>query len=430
MSDSDNDRAGAGNKIDDELAKAMRRSKLEAKKSPPKPEEYFDDEHMRQAYEMSHQESHASSSKCVGEFDEEEIRRVLELSGQAESQPAVAANPDGDFERMLAESAKEYEAYQQRQSEAAEGQAKEEEILKESARLAAEHKAATKERRKKEDEEYKQRLKTMKEDNKVEWMIKSQQRKKFSEYQIRREREIAEEEAKEARLQREAQQRQRELALRPNVDDDDPEYQRILREVQAESLGGAPAEDTVGEVADEDVPKYRKAKDSTEKKPQWTKYTTTSRDPSKAGSICAITDAIRKEFNEKAIAMAQMKSQSIEDPNDKFPKYYKKAIDDPYSNVGHAAGKKIPASEPPKPKPAWDMAKAVHGGNRKEILTAVEAEIVGRGREMPKDYIQGFSKKEVAKVNGGTAAPWMTRFAGVQTKINQGRKRSKPRDRT
>lgn len=415
MSDSESDSDGETTPkvaADDDFAKAMQLSKLEAEKSPPKQEDYFDDD---------------------------ELRRALELSHQACSAQAPTADSDSDFERMLAESAAEFEKMEEHRAEYAQNQEKEKEFLKESERMAAEHEKALKERLKQQKEDYSKQLTKVKYDNQKETENKEKRRKEFYEQQAARQKELDAMAAKEAETQRLREQAIRELRLQPVVPDSEMsrEEQEQMRQACIASLGDDEnKQDKDENLADVDVPTYREKKGENEKKPRPAKYTTTSRDPTNAGVVCEITDAIWEEFIEKICDRARLIREQEEDPNDKFPKYHKDTKEDPSSVEGNAVGAK-PDKEEPKGKPAWDSAKAMHGGTRQAVRTAAE---VRAGRALPQ--LQGGSRQQVAENNqefanaqgmkiNVTARPWMTRFAGVQDRIdNASRSKSKaPRSR-
>ena len=409
--DTDNDEVPEV-EAEDEFMKAMRLSKLEARKPRPRPEEDIFEREMCQAFELSQQQSHAPSREDPSDFDDE-MRRALELSQQVSHRPQVGPDSDAEFERLLAESAREHAAFQQQRASSGEDPAMEAEILKESERLAAEHAMALKKRRKEEQEEYNKQLKQTKWENKQEWMVKEKQRIKHLQRQAQRDKEIA---AEEAKARREADRLARLNASRGQRPDDDEATQALIRQIEAASLGDAPEAKVDDEVADVCPPIYVKLRGDTERRPNFLKYTTTSRDPIYAGTVCAITPAVTEEMREKLIEQAQLRNKEEEDPANPNPQYYKRSKDDPASKEGKAAGKKRAAPAPKQQiRPAWDMATALHGGTRQNVRNAVEA----AAGPLP------VAAAPTTRAAHPHPSPWMDRFNGVRRSGS----RSAPRDR-
>ena len=408
--------------VDDDLAKAMRFSTLEASNPSAAPNADFDEEQLRQALAMSEQESHASPRGTTGDFDEDQIRQAMALSEEAGPSRQPAQYDDAEFERLLAESAKEYETLQEQQKQIAESQAKEDEFIKESERMAAEFEAAMKRRRKKEKEEYSKQLQQIKAENKQEYEFKERHRAEFLKEDAKRRKEIAAEE-KKARIEAERQAEQaRRNNLRPNRSDDDAETQAMIQQAMAASLGDEPAEgEGNGDDPDADIPVYTKKLGPEDAiRPVVRKYTTTSRSPLKWGKCVRITPAILEEMREKWYERCKLENEKLQDSKDPFPEYYKYAKDDPASAEGKAAGKK---KAKPKPKeqaaPKFDyMATAMHGGTRTHQINNIEART---GRRMPAPQV-------VTPV--AHATPWMARFEGIQDRVNSERSWDRPRDRS
>ena len=408
--------------VDDDLAKAIRSSTLEASNPSATSTADFDEEQLRQALAMSEQENHASPRGITRDFYEDQIRRAMALSEEAGPSRQPALDDDAEFERLLAESAKEYEALQEQQKQIAESQAKEEEFIKESERMAAEYEAAMKKRRKEEKEEYSKRLRQIKAENKQEYEFKEKYRAEFLEKDAKRRKEIAAEEEK-ARVEAERQAEQaRRNNLRPNRSDDDAETQAMIQQAMAASLGDGPAEGGGnGDDPDANIPVYTKKLGLEDAiRPVVRKYTTTSRSPLKWGKCVRITPAILEEMREKWYERCKLENQKLQDSKDPFPEYYKYAKDDPASAEGKAAGKK---KAKPKPKeqaaPKFDyMATAMHGGTRTHQINNIEART---GRRMPAPQVV---------IPVAHATPWMARFEGIQDRVNNERSRERPRDRS